>query len=46
VTLRKFISLIFSIFYFKNPFSFYHWVGTCLVFGGTIIFLDLVTMIR
>ena len=46
VTLRKFFSLLFSIYYFENPFSFYHWVGTSLVFGGTIVFLDLVNMIR
>ena len=46
VTLRKFISLLFSIYYFSNPFSVYHWIGTSLVFGGTIIFLDLINMIR
>lgn len=46
ITLRKFISLLFSIFYFKNPFSTSHWVGTMLVFGGTVIFLDLINMIK
>ena len=46
VTLRKFISLLFSIYYFENPFSLYHWIGTSLVFGGTIVFLDLINMIR
>ena len=46
VTLRKFFSLLFSIYYFKNPFSVYHWVGTSLVFGGTIVFLDLISIIR
>ena len=46
VTLRKFLSLLFSIYYFENPFSLYHWIGTSLVFGGTIVFLDLVNMIR
>ena len=46
VTLRKFFSLLFSIYYFQNPFSVYHWIGTSLVFGGTIIFLDLISMIR
>lgn len=46
VTLRKFFSLLFSIYYFENPFSLYHWIGTSLVFGGTIIFLDLISMIR
>lgn len=46
VTLRKFFSLLFSIYYFQNPFSVYHWIGTSLVFGGTIIFLDLINTIR
>ena len=46
VTLRKFFSLLFSIYYFENPFSVYHWIGTSLVFGGTVIFLDLINMIR
>lgn len=40
VTLRKFISLIFSIIYFNNPFTIYHWVGTSLVFLGTMIFTE------
>ena len=38
VTLRKFISLLFSILYFKNPFTLQHWVATALVFGGTAVF--------
>lgn len=38
VTLRKFISLLFSIWYFENLFTFVHWVGTVLVFGGTLLF--------
>jgi UDP-xylose/UDP-N-acetylglucosamine transporter B4 len=46
VTLRKFISLIFSIFYFKNPFTPYHWIGTALVFSGTLIFTETFTRIR
>lgn len=40
VTLRKFVSLLFSILYFKNSFTLYHWVGTILVFTGTIIFTE------
>lgn len=40
VTLRKFISLLFSIVYFNNPFTVYHWVGTSLVFLGTMIFTE------
>ncbi|XP_074645150.1 UDP-xylose and UDP-N-acetylglucosamine transporter-like [Tubulanus polymorphus] len=46
VTLRKFTSLIFSIIYFQNPFTIYHWIGTALVFGGTLIFTETFTKIR
>ena len=45
VTLRKFMSLMFSIFYFQNPFTLYHWFGTVLVFGGTLIFVELASKI-
>ncbi len=34
VTLRKFISLLISIYYFQNPFTTTHYMGTLLVFGG------------
>ena len=40
LTLRKFLSLIFSIIYFQNPFTNLHWVGTVLVFGGTLAFAE------
>ncbi|XP_068132129.1 nucleotide sugar transporter SLC35B4 [Hyperolius riggenbachi] len=40
VTLRKFLSLIFSILYFKNPFTTWHWMGTLLVFGGTLLYTE------
>jgi len=46
VTLRKFLSLIFSILYFNNPFTSYHWLGTGLVFGGTLLFSDIPGLIR
>ncbi|XP_063697128.1 UDP-xylose and UDP-N-acetylglucosamine transporter [Culicoides brevitarsis] len=46
VTLRKFVSLIFSIIYFRNPFTVFHWSGTLLVFVGTIIFTEIVPKIR
>merc|ERR1719309_1314982 len=46
VTLRKFLSLLFSIMYFKNPFTVYHWIGTGLVFGGTLLFSDIPGMLR
>ena len=38
VTLRKFVSLLFSIFYFRNPFTRQHWLATLLVFTGTLLF--------
>merc|ERR550517_2409086 len=46
VTLRKFLSLIFSIVYFKNPFTTLHWLGTALVFGGTLVFSDVPKLMR
>lgn len=46
VTLRKFVSLLFSIIYFRNPFTLYHWSGTLLVFVGTIIFTEIVPSIQ
>ncbi|CAI2351994.1 unnamed protein product [Caenorhabditis sp. 36 PRJEB53466] len=41
VTLRKFLSLIVSIVYFKNPFTAQHWLGAVLVFAGTLAFADI-----
>lgn len=41
ITLRKFASLLFSILYFRNPFTLYHWIGTLLVFVGTVIFTEI-----
>ena len=46
VTLRKFLSLIFSIMYFNNPFTVYHWLGTGLVFGGTLLFSDIPALLK
>uniref|UniRef100_A0A914X4M3 UDP-xylose and UDP-N-acetylglucosamine transporter n=1 Tax=Plectus sambesii TaxID=2011161 RepID=A0A914X4M3_9BILA len=41
VTLRKFLSLLLSIWFFNNPFTPTHWVGTVLVFAGTLAFSDI-----
>ncbi|PSN38947.1 UDP-xylose and UDP-N-acetylglucosamine transporter [Blattella germanica] len=41
VTLRKFASLLFSIIYFQNEFTPAHWLGTLLVFVGTLTFTEL-----
>lgn len=40
VTLRKFVSLIFSIIYFRNPFTMWHWIGTMFVFVGTLVYTE------
>jgi len=45
VTLRKFLSLLISIAYFNNPFSTVHWIGTALVFAGTMLFADVFSSI-
>jgi len=41
ITFRKFLSLLFSIWYFQNPFTVVHWIGTVLVFCGIILFTDI-----
>ncbi|XP_043944603.1 UDP-xylose and UDP-N-acetylglucosamine transporter [Protopterus annectens] len=46
VTLRKFVSLIFSIIYFQNPFTAWHWFGTFVVFVGTLLYADVWNSIR
>ncbi|KAK3861968.1 hypothetical protein Pcinc_032125 [Petrolisthes cinctipes] len=46
LTLRKFLSLVFSIVYFSNPFTLYHWLGTILVFTGTLIFTEVLSKAR
>lgn len=43
VTLRKFVSLIFSILYFQNPFTLWHWLGTLFVFIGTLMYTEVWT---
>ncbi|XP_033888226.1 UDP-xylose and UDP-N-acetylglucosamine transporter [Acipenser ruthenus] len=46
VTLRKFISLIFSIMYFRNPFTVWHWIGTLVVFIGTLMYTEVWNSVR
>jgi len=38
LSLRKFVSLTFSIIYYQNPFTFYHFCGTVLVLVGTFLY--------
>jgi hypothetical protein len=40
LTLRKFLSLIFSVVYFSNPFTWNLGLGSVLVFTGTLVFSD------
>lgn len=44
LTLRKFTSLIISIIYFQNPFTPMHWLGTAMVFIGTVIFTNIIKL--
>ncbi|XP_008299696.1 UDP-xylose and UDP-N-acetylglucosamine transporter [Stegastes partitus] len=46
VTLRKFLSLIFSIIYFQNPFTTWHWVGTAVVFLGTLLYTEVLSSVQ
>jgi len=46
VTLRKFVSLVLSILYFKNPFTLAHWFGALCVFIGTFIFTEVIPLER
>ncbi len=46
LTLRKFTSLIISIIYFQNPFTLTHWIGTLLVFVGTLMFTNFFGIIK
>ncbi|CAF0862832.1 unnamed protein product [Rotaria sp. Silwood1] len=41
ITLRKFISLLFSIIYFQNHFTLNHCIGTAAVFLGTFLFSNI-----
>ncbi|XP_042324043.1 UDP-xylose and UDP-N-acetylglucosamine transporter isoform X2 [Sceloporus undulatus] len=46
VTLRKFVSLIFSILYFRNTFTVWHWIGTFIVFVGTLMYTEVWNNVR
>jgi UDP-xylose/UDP-N-acetylglucosamine transporter B4 len=44
ITIRKFVSLVFSIVYFQNPFTPQHWLGAALVFLGALMFSEVIVM--
>ena len=46
ITLRKFLSLLISIYYFSNPFTTNHWIGTLFVFVGTFVFVEVINVDR
>jgi solute carrier family 35 (UDP-xylose/UDP-N-acetylglucosamine transporter), member B4 len=46
LTLRKFTSLIISIIYFNNPFTITHWIGTIMVFFGTLLFTNFFKIVK
>ncbi|EEC01837.1 UDP-galactose transporter, putative, partial [Ixodes scapularis] len=46
ITLRKFVSLLLSLYYFQNPFTAVHWFGTALVFTGTLVFTEVFPRLR
>lgn len=37
-TVRKFLTMIFSVWYFNNVFTYFHWIGAILVFTGTYFY--------
>ena len=39
MTVRKFTSLLISVFYFGNAFTPRHWIGSAIVFIGTISYV-------
>ncbi|CEO97195.1 Sugar phosphate transporter domain-containing protein [Plasmodiophora brassicae] len=38
LTIRKFLSLIISVVFLGNAFTLLHWLGTAMVFGGTVLY--------
>lgn len=46
MTLRKFLSLVISVFYFKNHFSQLHWLGASFVFIGTLVYADIFSVLN
>ena len=44
ITIRKFLTLLVSIFYFGNDFSFFHWMGTFMVFSGALLYAEMFGM--
>lgn len=45
LTLRKVMSLLFSVYYFGNDFTSQHWLGAGLVLLGTVMYSDVPYML-
>jgi len=45
LTLRKVLSLLFSVYYFGNEFTNQHWCGAGLVLLGTVLYSDVPYML-
>lgn len=45
LTLRKFVSLVFSVVYFQNHFTMKHWLGATFVFIGSLLYSDVFSSI-
>jgi len=43
VTLRKFLSLVLSVWYFNNDFTGMHYCGALFVFVGTLLYAEVFT---
>lgn len=45
-TIRKFLTLLFSVLYFGNPFTTSHWIGSTLVFLGAALYTNVTNAIK
>jgi UDP-xylose/UDP-N-acetylglucosamine transporter B4 len=46
LTLRKFVSLVFSVVYFNNLFTLNHWIGATFVLVAMVIFTEIFPKVR
>ena len=44
ITVRKFLTLMVSVFYFGNDFTLFHWLGTSFVFCGALVYADIISL--
>jgi len=46
LNIRKFISLIISVIFYKNPFSLWSWFGSIFVFVGVLLYVKASDMLK